>query len=120
MRSLDLSPCNDLQTLAIHRDLANPTNLRAILDTVSSKRFEKLVISPMICRKLPDKYDQIFYSFAMRLRELGAVKPLKIAVEIAMKDEYTEEWIELESRVAFPLSFGLGVIVPESGWKWYL
>ena len=59
------------------------------------------------------KYDQVFYSFAGRLRELGAVKPLTIVVGLERKGESGVPYFQR----MWPLFSSVGAVVP--GYDWY-
>ena len=115
--SLDLSSCSNLQTLQIHPNVASPTALHTIFNTVSSKHFEKLALGPESYKLFqPREYDRVFDLFAKRLRELGAVKPLTIVVESL---EVNLGWRTLDFRGFWPLFSKLGVVEQEYDWTYY-
>lgn len=64
---------------------------------------------------LAKEYDNVFYSFAKRLQEFGAVKPLKIVVGITGMTTWQAE--ELDFHKVFPLFSGLGEVVEGNDWR---
>lgn len=72
---LDLSSCNNLQTIGINSNLAVPAALRATFHTVASKHLVKLNIGLMasVMYRLSEEYDQVFYlSRGVDLQTLGS------------------------------------------------
>ena len=76
-------------------------------DRISSKDFEKLDIGSMTLKLLEysEELDQIFCSFAERLRKLGAVKPLTIVVDSAVVEGWPQDF-----RSVWPLFSELGIV----------
>ena len=94
MDLLDLSPCRNLRALRVDPGMADHPQFDALLQTISSKHFEKLIVtgrkgSPYRC-----KNDQVLRSFAERLRKLGATKPLTMVLEhVPQKWQGMGHWI---------------------------
>jgi len=87
--------------------------LPAILSTISSKRFKKLVIGPITWR-VPESWaesDKVFRSVVERLYKLGAVKPLTMVLGIPIIPEGRPGVLDLQ-RI-WPLFCEVGVVVEE-------
>ena len=113
MEQLDLSPCSNLRVLRVVSHMAGPPTLCTILNTISSKRFEKLMIGPAI-ETVPASWketDQVLHSFAEKLYKLGAKKPLTVVLGFFKGAEGEEGMPDIERL--WPLFCGAGVIVKE-------
>jgi len=108
---LDLSSCSNLRILRVDPDVANHPQFDALLQTISSKHFEKLVINGRKTSPHWATNDQVLYSFAKRLRELGATKPLTMVLEYWDGDEDGDGTPDVQS--IWPLFCQVGVIVEE-------
>ena len=84
----------------------------AICGKISSKHFEKLAIGPKTNTLFgaSREYDLVIRSFADRLRELGAVKPLTIVVDVEVPVG------ELDFHHIWPRFSGVGVVVQGDDW----
>ena len=111
--------------------MATHFQFTAILQTISSKDFEKLVItgrktSPNWFANLNDRVlhsstiDRVFYSFAERLRKLGATKPLTMVLEYNPTEEGVGDTLDVQH--IWPLFCEVSVIVKDynSGRRWGL
>jgi len=110
MTWLDLSPCRNLRILRIQPLVGCLPALPAISGTISSRRFEKLIVGPTTRRVVESlgKSDQVLCSFAERLYKLGAVKPLTVVLELP---EAIRGWDGvLDVRRVWPLFCKVGVI----------
>jgi hypothetical protein len=110
---LDLSWCDNLRTLKADQTLASSPEFNAILQTVSSKNFEKLVISLGVngIRGVFNANDQAFYSFAKRLYKLGARDPLAIVIEFPRGTQ--RRYNVLDAHCVLPWFSEVGVVVKE-------
>ena len=111
MPRLDLSSCNNLRTLRVHPEFACLPEFDALLQTISSKHFNKLVLGPYISDILPhwNTNDRALHSFAERLYRLGATKPVKMMLELRPVGKGRVEIPNL--KLMWPLFCEEGVIV---------
>jgi len=110
MTGLDLSPCSNLRVLKMHPNVASFPALSGISGTISSKRFEKLIIGPInwrVAASLGER-DQVLRSLAERLYELGAVKPLTVVLEFLPMTRKRDGVPDV--RRVLPLFYEVGVI----------
>lgn len=113
MSRLDLSPCGNLRVIGIHPKLVGFPETHALLCTVSSKHFEKLVIHPHAAWT-PENLrvnDRNFRLFAERLYQLGARKPLTMVLEL-LPDAHRRHGT-LDVQKMFPQFCEVGVVVKE-------
>jgi len=113
MSQLDLSPCRNLRALRVAPEMATFLEIDGLLQTISSKHFEKLILGPNldIIPSGPDTSDQIFCSFAERLYRLGATKPLTMVLEFFRRKEETLNVPDVERL--WPLFCKAGVIIED-------
>lgn len=117
MSQLDLSPCSNLLTLRVTPEMIKFPEIDGLLQTISSKHFEKLILGPNlhVIPSGPDTSDQIFHSFAERLYRLGAVKPLTMVFELYYRKE---EMLNVDFEPLWPLFREVGVIIEDyGGWR---
>ena len=83
MSRLDLSPCSNLRTLRVRPEMVTFPEFNGLLQTISSKHFEKLILGPNVDKipPSPDTSDQAFHSSTERLSRLGAKNPLTMVLE---------------------------------------
>ena len=84
-----------------------------LLQTISSERFEKLIIGSCITA-IPAHWntnDQVFCSFAERLYKLGAAKPLTMVLEFCVVKEVGDRTLDVQH--IWPLFCDVGVIVED-------
>jgi len=112
MSRLDLSPYSNLRTLKVDPKVVTFPEIDSLLQTISSKYFEKLILSPSldVIRSGPDTSDQIFHSFAERLYRLPAMKPLTMVLDFYSRKEHIRNMPGVEClwpkyRVAFRTIF---------------
>jgi len=118
MSQVDLSPCSNLRTLKVDPEMVTFPEIDGLLQTISSKHFEKLILSPSldVIRSGPDTSDQIFHSFAERLYRLGATKPLTMVLDFYSSKEEMRNMPDVERL--WPLFCGVGVIIEDYGAGW--
>jgi len=117
MSHLDLSPCRNLRALRVAPEMATFPEIDGLLQTISSKHFEKLILGPNldIIPSGPDTSDQIFHSFAERLYRLGTMKPLTMVLEFYFRKEMLN--VSDVERL-WPLFCEVGVIIEDySSWR---
>jgi len=107
---LDLSPCSSLRALRIDSEMVGSPEFNILLQTISSKCFEKLTIGPCIPAYW-NTIDKTFHSFAQRLYKLGATKPLTIVLELRPVDEARD--IMPDIQCIWPLFCEVGVVVKD-------
>lgn len=100
--------------------MANHPQFDALLQTISSKHFEKLIITG---RKTPPHWgtnDRVLHSFAERLYKLGAAKPLTMELEYSPMKGVGGGTPDV--RPIWPLFCEVGVIVKDyhGGRRWGL
>ncbi|KAF9648986.1 hypothetical protein BDM02DRAFT_1997045 [Thelephora ganbajun] len=115
MARLDLSSCKNLRTLKMDPEMVNFPEFDALLRTISSKNFEKLIVGPGV-GKIPERWnsndlDQALHSFAERLYKLGAAKPLTMVLEFRPLEEAKDR--KLDVQRIWPLFCEVGVIVED-------
>lgn len=94
--------------------MASTPQFNALLQTISSKHFEKLIFRDTSPRKiLVYANDQLFHSFAERLYKLGATKPLSIVLKFSPEQEVGDGAPDV--RRIWPLFCRVGIIVKEYG-----
>jgi len=118
MSRLDLSPCSNLRSLKVDPEMTTFPEIDGLLQTISSKHFEKLILSPNldVIRSGPDPSDQIFHSFAQRLYRLGATKPLTMVLGFYNRKEAMRNMPDVERL--WPLFCEVGVIIEDYGVGW--
>jgi len=118
MSRLDLSPCSNLRALRVDPEMATFPEIDGLLQTISSKHFEKLTLGPNLntIPSGPDTSDQIFHSLAERLYRLGAMKPLTMILEFYPRKEEMPNLPDVERL--WPLFCEVGVIMVDyTGWR---
>ena len=121
MLPLDLSPCSNLHTLRVDPEMAKHTLFNALLQTISSKHFEELVINGRGGPPHKVANDKVLRSFAERLRKLGVVKPLTMVLEYhPVREGGGDETVDIQS--IWPLFCQVAIIVKDyDGWRrWYV
>ena len=120
MAQLDLSSCDNLRVLRMDPEMASLPEFSALLQTISSKHFEKLILGPSI-GIIPSHWnanDRVFHSFAERLYILGATKPLTMVLEFIPLEEARAKMLDVQRM--WPFFCEVGVIVKDcSGWRGY-
>ena len=117
MTRVDLSSCNNLHTLRVNPDIACLPEFDALLQTISSKHFNKLVLGPYISDILPhwNTNDQTLRSFAERLYRLGATKPVELVLELRPVESGRVKMPNV--KLMWPLFCEEGVIVKCFSWR---
>ena len=90
-----------------------------LLQTISSKHFEKLILGPNLGR-IPshsNTSDQVFHSFAERLYRLGATKPLTMVLEFLPWEEERVNMLDVERMWPLFCEVGTIVVKDHSGWR---
>ena len=118
MSQVDLSPCSNLRTLKVDPEMATVPEIGGLLQTIFSKHFEKLILSPSldVIRSGPGTSDQIFHSFAERLYRLGATKLLTMVLDFYSRKEAMCYMPDVERL--WPLFCEVGVIMEDYGAGW--
>lgn len=97
--------------------IANLPEFNCLLQTICSKRFERLILGPSFRHTLSrNTNDQALHSFAERLYRLGAAEPLVMVLEL---DFVEEEMVStLDAQRMWPLFSEVGVIVKNYDGSW--
>ena len=100
--------------------MANDPQFGALLQTISSKHFEKLIVTDRKTSPHRGTNDRTLCSFAERLYKLGATKPLTMELEYGHAKGSTGETPDVQS--IWPLFCEVGVIVKDynGGRRWDL
>ena len=113
---LDLSPCSNLHTPRVNPEIAKHILFSSLLQTISSKNFEELVINGRGGSLHQGMNDQVLRSFAERLHKLEAAKPLTMVLEYHPDREEWDETVDVQK--IWPLFCEVGAVVKDyNGWR---